>query len=114
MKKTLVLALFTCFSMALLHAENNQSIQKEKTETKQKSEKKQKSPDTNQTAKKDKVDKQVQEQMKREQKYAKEQTFYQGSDFNLSAFEIDKDSISSVPELEPDYDFDMSSGVYTD
>ena len=60
------------------------------------------------------TDRQVQEQMKREKKYAKEQKFYQGSDYNLSAFQIDEDSLPDVPALEPDYDFDMSSGVYTD
>ena len=108
MKKIFVWVLCLTFSSGVVYAENNQSVQKEKTEKKKKSE------DSNQSVKKEKVEKHIQEQLKREQKYAKEQTFYQGSDFNLSAFEIDKDSLSSVPELEPDYDFDMSSGVYTD
>ena len=31
-----------------------------------------------------------------------------------ACFEIDEDSLPDVPALEPDYDFDMSSGVYTD
>ena len=101
MKKIVILAL----SMVILYAENNQSIQNET---------KQKSIDSNQSVKKDKVEKQVQEQMEREKKYAKEQTFYQGSDYNLSAFEVEEDSLPDVPALEPDYDFDMSSGVYTD
>lgn len=48
------------------------------------------------------------------EKIEKEQKFYQGSDYNLSAFEIEEDSLPNVPALEPDYDFDMSSGVYTD
>jgi len=108
MKKTVVMALFLSLSIVVLHAENTQSIQKEKIM------KKQKSADSNQSVKKDKVEKQVQEQMKREKKYAKEQKFYQGSDYNLSTFEIDEDSLPDVPALEPDYDFDMSSGVYTD
>ena len=101
MKKIVILVL----SMIILYAENNQSIQNET---------KQKSIDSNQSVKKDKVEKQVQEQMEREKKYAKEQTFYQGSDYNLSAFEVEEDSLPDVPALEPDYDFDMSSGVYTD
>ena len=101
MKKIVILAL----SMVILYAENNQSIQNER---------KQKSIDSNQSVKKDTFEKQVQEQMQREKKYAKEQKFYQGSDYNLSAFEIDEDSLTDVPALEPDYDFDMSSGVYTD
>ena len=101
MKKIVILVL----SMIILYAENNQSIQNET---------KQKSIDSNQSVKKDKVEKQVQEQMEREKKYAKEQKFYQGSDYNLSAFEVEEDSLPDVPALEPDYDFDMSSGVYTD
>ena len=108
MKKTVFLAFCIFFSIVFLHAENTQSIQKEKIE------KKQESADSNQSVKKNKVEKQVQKQMEKEEKYAKEQKFYQGSDYNLSAFQIDEDSLPDVPALEPDYDFDMSSGVYTD
>ena len=108
MKKRVILALCIYFSIVFLHAENTQSIQKEKIE------KEQESTESNQSVKKDKVEQQVKEQMKKEKKYAKEQKFYQGSDYNLSAFEIDEDSLPDVPALEPDYDFDMSSGVYTD
>ena len=105
MKKTVVFILSICFGLVFLHAENNQSIQNTKEE---------KPADSNQSIKKEKVEKQVQEQMKREEKYAKEQKFYQGSDYNLSAFEVEEDSLPDVPALEPDYDFDMSTGVYTD
>lgn len=105
MKKTVVFILSICFGLVFLHAENNQSIQNTKEE---------KPSDSNQSIKKEKVEKQVQEQMKREEKYAKEQKFYQGSDYNLSAFEVEEDSLPDVPALEPDYDFDMSTGVYTD
>ena len=108
MRKILILALCLNLGISVLHAENNQSVQKEKKENKQKS------ADSNQSVKKDMAKKNLQEQMKREQKYAKEKTFYQGSDINLSAFEVDPDSLPSVPDIEPDYDFDMSSGVYTD
>ncbi|HEY9129462.1 MAG TPA: hypothetical protein VIN02_06490 [Sulfurovum sp.] len=102
MKKTVVLAICISFSIVFLNAEHNQSIQK------------QQSVDSNQSKKKYKVEKQIQEQIKREKKYAKEQKFYQGTDYNLSAFEIDEDSLPDVPALEPDYEFDMSRGVYTD
>ena len=108
MKQTMFLAFSIYLGIVFLHAENNQSIQQVKIN------KEQKSADSNQSIKKDKVEKQVQEQMKREKKYAKEQKFYQGSDYNLSAFEIEEDSLPDVPSLEPDYDFDMSTGVYTD
>ena len=105
MKRIVVLTLTICFSLVFLHAENNQSIQNGKE---------QKSVDSNQSVQKERIEKQVQEQMEKEKKYAKEQKFYQGSDDNLSAFEVEKDSLPDVPALEPDYDFDMSSGVYTD
>ena len=88
-----------------MHAEHNQSIQTEKE---------QKIVDRNESLKKVKIEKQIQEQIKREEKYAKEQKFYQGSDYNLSAFEVEEDSLPNVPALEPDYEFDMSRGVYTD
>ena len=55
-----------------------------------------------------KVEKQLQEQIKKEEKYAKEQTFYQGSDYNLSASEVDKSSLDNIELPEPDYDFDMN------
>jgi hypothetical protein len=57
--------------------------------------------------------KQVEAQMEREKKYAKEQIFYQGSDYNLSVAEVDKKSLSRVPTIEPDFDFDMDN-VYSD
>ena len=70
---------------------------------------------TNSTMSKEKerIEKKVQEQMKREEKYAKEQAFYQGSDYNLSERQVDPKSLSSIPVIEPDYDFDMDD-VYSD
>jgi hypothetical protein len=58
--------------------------------------------------------KHIEEQIKREQKYHKEQRFYQGDEYNLKEVEVDPDSVKKVPSLEPDYDFDMSEGVYSD
>jgi len=45
--------------------------------------------------------------MKREEKFAKEQTFYQGDDYDLSYAEVNQDALDSVPLIEPDYDFNM-------
>jgi len=59
------------------------------------------------TAKADKVQKQLEEQIKREQKFAKEQRFYQGDEYDLSAHEVDLSTLDSIPLIEPDYDFDM-------
>ena len=56
----------------------------------------------------EKVEKQLQEQIKREEKYAKEQTFYQGSAYDLSESEVDKSSLENIELPEPDYDFDMN------
>jgi hypothetical protein len=63
--------------------------------------------------KSDVVQKHVQEQMQREQKYAKEQKFYQGKDYNLSAVEVDPSDLDAIPTIEPENDFDMSD-VYRD
>jgi hypothetical protein len=63
--------------------------------------------------KSDVLQKHVQEQMQREQKYAKEQKFYQGKDYNLSAVEVDPSDLDAIPTIEPENDFDMSD-VYRD
>jgi hypothetical protein len=57
--------------------------------------------------------KQIKEQMEKEKKYAKEQTFYQGDDYDLKGAEVNKKSLDSIPLIEPDYDFDMTD-VYRD
>ena len=62
---------------------------------------------------KKRIEKEIEEQMKREEKYAKEQVFYQGDDYNLKEHEVDVNSLPDVPVLEPDYDFDMTD-VYRD
>ncbi len=60
-----------------------------------------------------KLDEEVKKQIEREKKYAKEQTFYQGSEYNLKEVEVDPETVSKVPVLNPDYDFDMDD-VYSD
>ena len=69
--------------------------------------------ETNATLKAEISKKQVQEQIEREKKYAKEQVFYQGSDYNLSEAEVDKKSLSGISVMKPDYDFDMDN-VYSE
>ncbi|WP_457750011.1 hypothetical protein [Sulfurimonas sp.] len=63
--------------------------------------------------KKDVVQKHIQEQIQREKKYAKEQRFYQGKDYNLSAVKVDQSDLDSIPIIEPENDFDMTD-VYRD
>jgi hypothetical protein len=58
-------------------------------------------------------DENIKKQMEKEQKYAKEQKFYQGKDYDLKGAEVDKKSVKKVPKIEPDYDFDITD-VYRD
>lgn len=59
------------------------------------------------------LQRQVEEQMKREKKYAKEQKFYQGKDYNLTEHKVDPETLKNIPVIEPDYDFDITD-VYRD
>ncbi|NPA65449.1 MAG: hypothetical protein GXO11_01060 [Epsilonproteobacteria bacterium] len=59
------------------------------------------------------TDKNLQKQIELEKKYAKEQKFYQGKDYNLSEQEIDEETLKNVPDIKPDYDFDITD-VYRD
>ena len=72
------------------------------------------SNDTNRSQDKSKINAEIKKQIEKEKKYAKEKTFYQGKDYDLKSYEIDPDSLPDVPSLEPDDEFDMSEGVYTD
>ncbi len=67
----------------------------------------------NAAEKKKKIEAKIKEQMEREKKYAKEQKFYQGDEYDLKAHEVDPDSLPDVPAIEPDYDFDITD-VYRD
>jgi len=64
--------------------------------------------DVNNTASKILLEKQVKEQMEKEKRYSIEQTFYQGSAYNLKSAEVNPESLKSLPEIEDD-DFDMDS-----
>lgn len=64
--------------------------------------------DTNSSLKDDRVKKQIEAEIQKEKKYAKEQTFYQGANYNLKDAEVNQDSLSDVPILELD-DLDMDS-----
>ncbi len=103
-KVVLTIILLTIAWGTNLYAENNSSknTAPKQTET-----------NSSTALKPDRIDKQVQEQMKREEKYAKEQAFYQGSDYNLSEHEVDPNSLDSIKVPEPEYDFDMDD-VYSD
>ena len=72
------------------------------------------SNDTNKSQEKSKIQIEIEKQIEKERKYAKEKAFYQGKDYNLKSYELDPNNLPDVPALEPDYDFDMSEGVYSD
>jgi hypothetical protein len=54
----------------------------------------------------------IEKAMEKEKKFAKEQKFYQGDEYDLKSEEVDQKMIDSVPTIEPENDFDMSTGVY--
>jgi len=70
--------------------------------------------DSNQTEENNITKKAVKKAMELEKKYAKEQRFYQGAEYDLKSKEFDPDTLKKVPTIEPDYDFDMDTGVYDD
>jgi hypothetical protein len=72
------------------------------------------SNDTNRSQDKIKINTEIEKQIEKEKKYAKEKTFYQGKEYDLKSYEIDPNSLSKIPSLESDDDFDMSEGVYSD
>ena len=85
------------------------SLQAEKLDTNKSVQK-----DSNQsTLKTKRTQEQVKKQMEREKVYAQKQSFAQGDDYNLSAHEVDVNSLPDVPLIEPDYDFDITD-VYRD
>jgi len=54
----------------------------------------------------------VKKAMELEEKYAKEQRFYQGDEYDLKSKEFNPKTLKKVPSIEPDYDFNMDEGVY--
>jgi hypothetical protein len=52
--------------------------------------------------------------MEKEKKYAKEQRFYTADEYNFKDAEVNPKSLDKIEALEPDYDFDMDTGVYDD
>ncbi|MBA1433552.1 MAG: hypothetical protein FAF04_08190 [Epsilonproteobacteria bacterium] len=58
-------------------------------------------------------EKHLKEQMEREKKFAKEQKFYKGDEYDFSAQKVDQNDLDSIPVIEPENDFDMTD-VYRD
>ena len=106
--KKLFLSIFLIGSLTVaLSAENNNSTKAKPNTENNTTTKAKESAENNDSEKAKRAEKQIQEQMKREEKYAKEQTFYQGKNFDLSELEVDPNSLENIPEIEPQYDFNM-------
>ena len=54
----------------------------------------------------------IKKAMEKEKEYAKEQRFYNADEYDFKGAEVDPKTLEKIPVLEPDYDFDMSTGVY--
>ena len=107
MKKLFTSTLIIVLSSVTLYAENNESLKTDKINKDINKSKVEIISKEKNITKVEKIEKQLQEQMEREKKFAKEQTFYKGEEYDLSYAEIDKNSLDSVPLIEPDYDFNM-------
>ena len=55
------------------------------------------------------TNKQIDKVMKQEEKYAKEQKFYQYDEYDFKASEVNQESVKKLKVMEPEYDFDMNS-----
>lgn len=64
--------------------------------------------DANNSHDKKRMDAQIRKQMEDEKKFAKEQKFYQGDDYDLKGAEINEESLKKLPVIKPEYDFDMT------
>ena len=101
MKKLFISTLLIASYSIILCAENNE------TNTSQESNVSKEIINKDVNSSRSKAQIELKKQIEREKKYAKEQRFYQGSEYDLSSFEVDKSSLDSIPLIEPDYDFDM-------
>lgn len=56
------------------------------------------------------LEKNIKEQLEKEEKYSKEQTFYKGKYYNLKDSEVDQKSVDALPEQkDTNSNFDMNS-----
>jgi len=48
------------------------------------------------------VKKEIEKQLEREKRYAKDGIFYKGKDYNLKSYEVNEESLKSLPDIEED------------
>ena len=62
---------------------------------------------TDENTSKAQLQKHLQEELRREENFAKTQAFQMGEDYNLSEHQVDPRDLESIPKIEPEYDFNM-------
>ncbi len=64
----------------------------------------------NMSIKKQLLEKNIKEQLEKEKRYSKEQTFYKGKSYNLKDSEVNEESVKTLPEQKnTNDDFNMDS-----
>ena len=63
--------------------------------------------ETNASERKSRMEKQIQKEIENEKKYSREQEFYQSDEYDFKAAEVNPESLSSIPSIDPEDDFDM-------
>ncbi len=103
MKKLFLLTFMIASLTLTLNAENNTSTKTNPNSETNNTAKAKKNAENSESAKAKRAKQQIEEQMKREEKYAKEQTFYQGKEYDLKSFEVNPDAIKDIPDIDIDY-----------
>ena len=70
------------------------------------------SSENNRTKDENQTKEAIKKAMEKEKEYAKEQRFYNADEYDFKGAQVDPKTLEKIPVLEPDYDFDMSTGVY--
>ena len=104
MNRLIRLAIVMSFISISLNAENNSTTETNATVT----DTNLTTTEQNSTVTKEEISKKhLAEQIAKEKKFAKEQKFYQGDEYDLSTHEVDEKSLDSIKVIEPEYDFSM-------
>lgn len=61
------------------------------------------------TKRENRVKQQIKIEMQKEKQHAADGVFHGTDTYDFKGAEVNKDSLESVPELEPQYDFDMNN-----
>lgn len=62
--------------------------------------------DINKT-KEERIEAQIEKELEKEKKYARERTFYEEENYDFEGAEVNEESLSSIPRVEDDFEFNM-------